>query len=156
MHLFIYFLSPLIFLRYTLSNDNGVEVKIINYGGIVTNVRVPDKNGILADIVLGYDTLEGINYHYIHVSWIFYTRRRWSYIVVILSVCPSVCLFLVNATPPKFLIRPSTNLVNIIAIMGRCAWSRDFPVQWFLQELCPWKLSPYSILILQPCERNSP
>ena len=53
---------------------------------------------------------------------------------------------LVNATPPKFLIGSLPNLLNNITIMGRCAWSRDFPVQSFLQELCPLKLSPYSIL----------
>lgn len=45
--------------RYTLSNANGMKVQITNYGGIVTSILVPDKNGKLADVVLGYDNLEG-------------------------------------------------------------------------------------------------
>ncbi len=42
---------------YTLRNANGMEARIINYGGIVLSLRVPDKNGQLGDVVLGYDTL---------------------------------------------------------------------------------------------------
>ena len=44
---------------YTLTNTNQVEMKITNYGGIVTYFKIPDKNGILEDVVLGYDNLEG-------------------------------------------------------------------------------------------------
>lgn len=44
---------------YTLSNDNGVTVKITNYGGIITHLITPDKNGEAGDITLGYDTLDG-------------------------------------------------------------------------------------------------
>lgn len=44
---------------YTLSNQNGVTIKITNYGGIVTSVLVPDKEGNFDDVVLGYDNLEG-------------------------------------------------------------------------------------------------
>ncbi|HXH29206.1 MAG TPA: aldose epimerase family protein [Bacteriovoracaceae bacterium] len=43
---------------YTLKNDKGMEVKIINYGGIVTSLRVPDKDGKVGDVVLGFDTAE--------------------------------------------------------------------------------------------------
>jgi aldose 1-epimerase len=42
---------------YTLSNRNRVEARITNYGGIVVSLRVPDRNGNLADIVLGFDSL---------------------------------------------------------------------------------------------------
>lgn len=42
---------------YTLSNRNRVEARITNYGGIVVSLRVPDRNGSLADIVLGFDSL---------------------------------------------------------------------------------------------------
>jgi len=45
--------------QYTLKNAAGVEVRIINYGAIVTALKVPDRNGRLADIVLGYDSLAG-------------------------------------------------------------------------------------------------
>ena len=44
---------------YTLTNTNGMTVKITNYGGIVTSIFVPDENGNLGDVVLGYDNLEG-------------------------------------------------------------------------------------------------
>ena len=43
---------------YTLTNDNGVEVQITNYGGIITSVRTPDRNGDIGEITLGLDTLE--------------------------------------------------------------------------------------------------
>ena len=42
---------------YTLKNKNGLEATITNYGGIVVSLTVPDKNGKLSDVVLGYDTL---------------------------------------------------------------------------------------------------
>src|SRR6516225_3030733 len=42
---------------YTLKNSNGLEAKITNYGGIVVSLLVPDKNGRLTDVVLGYDDL---------------------------------------------------------------------------------------------------
>ncbi len=42
---------------YTLTNSNGVELKITNYGGIVTSLKVPDKQGEFDDVVLGYDSL---------------------------------------------------------------------------------------------------
>jgi len=44
---------------YTLTNANGVEAKIITYGGIVVSLRVPDRKGMPGDVVLGYDDLEG-------------------------------------------------------------------------------------------------
>ena len=44
---------------YTLTNKNGVQVKITNYGGIVTSWITPDKNGSKSDIVLGFDSLQG-------------------------------------------------------------------------------------------------
>ena len=44
---------------YTLTNANGMEVRAMNYGCIIVSVKVPDRNGKMADVVLGYDTLEG-------------------------------------------------------------------------------------------------
>ena len=43
---------------YTLVGE-GIEVEIINYGGFITSIKVPDRNGALADVVLGYDDLDG-------------------------------------------------------------------------------------------------
>src|SRR5687768_12700616 len=45
--------------RFTLTNANGVELKAISYGGIITSLRVPDSNGKFDDIVLGFDQLDG-------------------------------------------------------------------------------------------------
>ena len=42
---------------FTLRNGQGAEVKICNYGGIVTSFKVPDRNGNMGDVVLGYDNL---------------------------------------------------------------------------------------------------
>ncbi len=42
---------------FTLSNNNGMETKITNYGGIVTSIITPDKSGNLDDVVLGFDKL---------------------------------------------------------------------------------------------------
>jgi len=42
---------------YDITNSNGLNVKIIDYGGIITHLNVPDKNGKTGDIVLGFDTL---------------------------------------------------------------------------------------------------
>src|SRR2546430_1117377 len=44
---------------YTLTNKNGVEAAISTYGGAVVSLKVPDRNGKLADVVLGYDSLDG-------------------------------------------------------------------------------------------------
>jgi len=42
---------------YTVTNKKGVEARIITYGGILVSMRVPDRKGALADVVLGHDTL---------------------------------------------------------------------------------------------------
>jgi aldose 1-epimerase len=39
--------------EYTLTNTHGVEAKILTYGGIIASLRVPDRNGQLANVVLG-------------------------------------------------------------------------------------------------------
>ncbi|HNX43750.1 MAG TPA: aldose epimerase family protein [Bacteroidales bacterium] len=44
---------------YTLTNDKGITLKVTNYGGIITSLLVPDKDGNEGDIVLGYDSLSG-------------------------------------------------------------------------------------------------
>jgi aldose 1-epimerase len=42
---------------YTLTNKNGLEARISNYGGIVVSLQAPDRNGAMADVILGFDTL---------------------------------------------------------------------------------------------------
>jgi aldose 1-epimerase len=41
---------------YTLRNSKGCEAHIMNYGGILQSLKVPDKNGNLGDVALGFDT----------------------------------------------------------------------------------------------------
>ena len=41
--------------KYTLKNNNGMEVSFLDLGGVITNIVVPDKNGVFEDVVLGYD-----------------------------------------------------------------------------------------------------
>jgi len=43
--------------KYTLKNQKGMEVDIITYGGIITSLKAPNKNGLYEDVVLGYDSL---------------------------------------------------------------------------------------------------
>ena len=42
---------------YTLRNLNGAQATICNYGGLVTSLMMPDKDGFLGDVVLGYDNV---------------------------------------------------------------------------------------------------
>lgn len=44
--------------QYTLENDHGMRVNIIEYGCVITHIFVPDKDGVLQDVALGFDTLE--------------------------------------------------------------------------------------------------
>ena len=43
---------------FTLQNKNGMKVTLTNYGGKIVNIWVPDKNGKLADILLGFNTID--------------------------------------------------------------------------------------------------
>lgn len=43
--------------KYILTNEKGMQVSIITYGGIITSILMPDKKGKMEDIVLGYDNL---------------------------------------------------------------------------------------------------
>lgn len=44
---------------YTLSNANGVKARVMNYGANLVSLEVPDKDGKVQDVVLGFDNLEG-------------------------------------------------------------------------------------------------
>ncbi len=44
---------------FTIKNPSGLTVKITNYGGIVTSILTPDKNGKFDNVVLGYEHLDG-------------------------------------------------------------------------------------------------
>ena len=46
-------------ILYTLRNDRGAEVQITNFGAAIVSVKMPDREGRMADVVLGYDRPEG-------------------------------------------------------------------------------------------------
>ena len=43
---------------FTLTNANGLIVKITNFGGIITEIHAPDKHGKFTDVNLGFDSVE--------------------------------------------------------------------------------------------------
>ena len=45
--------------KYTLTNGQGASVSFLDYGAVIQSIIVPDKDGKLEDVVLGYDTLSG-------------------------------------------------------------------------------------------------
>ncbi|MEX1184388.1 MAG: aldose epimerase family protein [Gemmatimonadota bacterium] len=44
---------------YTLTNRGGTQVRILDYGAIIQSIRVPDRDGGIADVALGYDSIGG-------------------------------------------------------------------------------------------------
>jgi aldose 1-epimerase len=45
--------------KYTLTNPSGMEIGILNYGGTITDIIVPDKEGNKGNVVLRFDSLSG-------------------------------------------------------------------------------------------------
>ncbi len=45
--------------EYTLTNPSGMQVSILNYGSTITKLMVPDKDGRMGDVVLGFESFEG-------------------------------------------------------------------------------------------------
>ena len=43
--------------KYTLTNKSGMEASVINFGATLVSLKVPDRNGKLVDVVLGYDSV---------------------------------------------------------------------------------------------------
>lgn len=44
--------------QYTLTNAHGCSVSILNYGGIITEIMVPDAKGTMENVVLGFDNMK--------------------------------------------------------------------------------------------------
>ncbi|OMC16284.1 aldose epimerase family protein [Mycobacterium sp. SP-6446] len=45
--------------RYTLNSGHGMRVRILNYGGIIQSIEVPDRTGRVGNVVLGFASLDG-------------------------------------------------------------------------------------------------
>ncbi len=43
---------------YTITDSSGLQLEVLNYGGIVRSLKVPQKDGTLRDVVVGFNTLE--------------------------------------------------------------------------------------------------
>lgn len=44
---------------YTLTNASGMRVGVTDYAGVITSIEVPDRNGVPANVILGFDSLGG-------------------------------------------------------------------------------------------------
>ncbi|MBD8067733.1 aldose epimerase family protein [Bacillus sp. PS06] len=44
--------------EYSLKNNNGMEITCINFGCVITSIRTPDKDGVIENVVLSYNTFE--------------------------------------------------------------------------------------------------
>ena len=44
--------------QFNLKNAHGMEVRLASYGARITSIKVPDRNGVMADVVLGFETVE--------------------------------------------------------------------------------------------------
>jgi aldose 1-epimerase len=44
---------------YALKNANGMEIAVMDYGAMLTSIKVPDAKGQIADVTLGFDSLDG-------------------------------------------------------------------------------------------------
>jgi aldose 1-epimerase len=42
-----------------IANANGVRLEILSFGGVIRSIHLPDRDGVFADVALGYDTLDG-------------------------------------------------------------------------------------------------
>ena len=45
--------------QYTLTNNNGMQVSVINYGATITRIITPDRNNNKGNVIFGFDTLDG-------------------------------------------------------------------------------------------------
>jgi len=47
--------------RYTLTNKNKGIVRLISWGASIQSIKIPNRDGKLADVVLGFDDMDGIH-----------------------------------------------------------------------------------------------
>lgn len=49
--------------RFTWKNSSNISVQVITYGGTITSIKVPDKNGKIEDVVMGFNDMKGKSYN---------------------------------------------------------------------------------------------
>lgn len=85
---FISFLFIIIY-RFSFTNKNNVTVRVINYGATITDVLLPDKNGSVEDISLGFDSVQGS--WNVGCSLLYYHNLRfikfYNFVYYILMIC---------------------------------------------------------------------
>lgn len=54
--------------RFTWRNSSRVSVQVITYGATITSMKIPDKNGTIDDIVMGFNNMDGNDYFYLFCS----------------------------------------------------------------------------------------
>lgn len=55
----LYFCKHLTWDRYTLTNKYKAIVRLISWGASIQSIKVPNRDGKLADVVLGFDNIDG-------------------------------------------------------------------------------------------------
>lgn len=56
----VFYFFMIHFYRFSFTNRNNVTVRVINYGATITDILLPDKNGTVEDISLGFDSVQGL------------------------------------------------------------------------------------------------
>lgn len=56
----VFYIFIIHFYRFSFTNRNNVTVRVINYGATITDILLPDKNGTVEDISLGFDSVQGL------------------------------------------------------------------------------------------------
>lgn len=75
--------------RFSFTNKNNVTVRVINYGATITDILLPDKNGTVEDISLGFDSVQGS--WNVGCSFLYYQNLRfikfYNFVYYILMIC---------------------------------------------------------------------
>jgi len=69
--------------RFTLTNVKGVRAQLIDYGATLTALHAPDRAGQLADVTLGFDNMDGLNFSYFLTFFLLQKvirRKRFHYL----------------------------------------------------------------------------
>lgn len=45
--------------RFTWRNNNNISMQVITYGATITSIKIPDKNGTVEDVVMGFNDMKG-------------------------------------------------------------------------------------------------